>query len=63
MERRRVELADGRNLDVTVSGDEGGLPLVFHHGTPGACHPFGAVAAAAARSRDVLAPGLWRVES
>lgn len=54
MERRRVELADGRILDVTVSGDEGGLPLVFHHGTPGACHPFGAVAAAAAKRRLAL---------
>jgi pimeloyl-ACP methyl ester carboxylesterase len=27
---------DGRQLDVRVSGPDGGTPLVFHHGTPGA---------------------------
>jgi pimeloyl-ACP methyl ester carboxylesterase len=35
-----VELADGRRLDVRVSGPEGGTPLVFHHGTPGAVPPL-----------------------
>jgi pimeloyl-ACP methyl ester carboxylesterase len=32
----QVTLADGRIIEVRVSGPEGGLPLVFHHGTPGA---------------------------
>lgn len=32
----QLELSNGRVLDVYVSGPEGGLPLVFHHGTPGA---------------------------
>ena len=31
-----VELRDGRLLELEVSGPEGGVPLVFHHGTPGA---------------------------
>lgn len=30
-----VATPDGRDLDVLVSGPEDGLPLVFHHGTPG----------------------------
>lgn len=30
-----VEASGGRVLDVMVSGPEDGLPLVFHHGTPG----------------------------
>jgi pimeloyl-ACP methyl ester carboxylesterase len=34
-----VQLPDGRRLDVRVSGPAGGLPLVFHHGTPGAVTP------------------------
>jgi pimeloyl-ACP methyl ester carboxylesterase len=34
-----VQLPDGRFLDVRVSGPAGGLPLVFHHGTPGASTP------------------------
>ena len=32
----QLELSDGRLLDVYVSGPEDGLPLVYHHGTPGA---------------------------
>lgn len=32
----QLELSDGRLLDVYVSGPEGGLPLLYHHGTPGA---------------------------
>lgn len=32
----RVDLADGRRLDVRISGPSNGVPLVFHHGTPGA---------------------------
>lgn len=31
-----VQLADGRFLEVEVSGPVDGIPLVFHHGTPGA---------------------------
>jgi pimeloyl-ACP methyl ester carboxylesterase len=34
-----ITLPDGRLLDLYVSGPERGLPLVFHHGTPGACRP------------------------
>jgi pimeloyl-ACP methyl ester carboxylesterase len=43
----RIELPDGRGLDLQVSGPESGIPLVFHHGTPGSGRPFGAVARAA----------------
>jgi pimeloyl-ACP methyl ester carboxylesterase len=32
----QVLLPDGRHLDVRVTGPADGLPLVFHHGTPGA---------------------------
>ncbi len=42
-----VELADGRRLDVHVSGPEGGFPLLFHHGTPGAGTPIRALERAA----------------
>ncbi len=31
----KISLPDGRELDVEVSGPEGGVPLLFHHGTPG----------------------------
>jgi len=31
-----LDLPDGRRLDVHVSGPDGGFPLLFHHGTPGA---------------------------
>ena len=47
-ELNHFELADGRTLDVWLSGPENGLPLVFHHGTPGAATPSHALAAAAA---------------
>ncbi len=47
-ELNHFELADGRTLDVRLSGPENGLPLVFHHGTPGAATPSHALAAAAA---------------
>ena len=30
-----LALSDGRRLDVYVSGPDGGIPLVAHHGTPG----------------------------
>ena len=38
-----VRLADGRRLDVRVSGPVGGIPVVFHHGTPGASTPIRAM--------------------
>jgi pimeloyl-ACP methyl ester carboxylesterase len=42
-----ITLPDGRLLDIYVSGPEGGLPLVFHHGTPGARTPERAIERAA----------------
>lgn len=38
-----VTTVDGRTLEVTVDGPEDGLPLLFHHGTPGAAVPLGAL--------------------
>jgi pimeloyl-ACP methyl ester carboxylesterase len=43
----QVQLPDGRHLDVRVSGPADGLPLVFHHGTPGAATPIRALERAA----------------
>ncbi len=34
-----IRLPDGRRLDVRMSGPPDGLPLIFHHGTPGAAVP------------------------
>ena len=34
-ERIALDLPDGRTLDVQVSGPADGVPLVWHHGTPG----------------------------
>ena len=42
-----LDLPDGRTLDVRVSGPEDGVPLLFHHGTPGAGTPFRAFERAA----------------
>ena len=39
----QVLLPDGRLLDMRVTGPAGGLPLVFHHGTPGAATPVHAL--------------------
>ena len=36
-----VPTADGRTLEVRVTGPEDGLPLVMHHGTPQGAVPFG----------------------
>lgn len=47
-----VQLPDGRRLDVRVSGPSHGLPLVFHHGTPGAATPM-RVLETAAHARDL----------
>lgn len=43
----QVRLTDGRGLEVRVSGPVDGLPLVFHHGTPGAGTPIRALERAA----------------
>jgi pimeloyl-ACP methyl ester carboxylesterase len=42
-----ITLPDGRLLDVYGSGPEGGTPLLFHHGTPGARLPERAIERAA----------------
>jgi pimeloyl-ACP methyl ester carboxylesterase len=42
-----IQLSDGRRLDYRMSGAADGLPLVFHHGTPGAATPVLAVERAA----------------
>ena len=42
-----VRLPDGRRLDMRVSGPADGVPLVFHHGTPGAATPVRALERAA----------------
>jgi pimeloyl-ACP methyl ester carboxylesterase len=43
----QLQLPDGRRLDMRVSGPADGLPLVFHHGTPGARTPIQALERAA----------------
>lgn len=35
-----IDLGDGRLLELRVSGPSDGLPLVFHHGAPGAASPI-----------------------
>lgn len=35
-----ITTPDGRQLDIAVSGPDGGTPLVFHHGTPGSLTPL-----------------------
>jgi len=35
-----INLPDGRHVDMDVSGPEDGIPLVFHHGTPGSVRQF-----------------------
>ncbi|HVB07012.1 MAG TPA: alpha/beta hydrolase, partial [Acidimicrobiales bacterium] len=44
---RELALPDGRQLEYRVSGPTAGLPLVFHHGTPGGAPPYRALEAAA----------------
>jgi pimeloyl-ACP methyl ester carboxylesterase len=47
---RTVRLRDGRDLAVAVSGPEDGVPLLYHHGTPGCLmQPAGNIAACAER--------------
>jgi pimeloyl-ACP methyl ester carboxylesterase len=52
----RVDLPDGRRLEVVVAGPEHGMPLVFHYGTPSSAVPYPPmVDAAAARGlRSVI---------
>jgi pimeloyl-ACP methyl ester carboxylesterase len=38
---RVVVTPDGRRITYTVSGPEGALPVVVHHGTPGSAHAYG----------------------
>lgn len=35
MQELTVEAHDGRRLAVTEAGDQAGMPIIFHHGTPG----------------------------
>lgn len=42
-----IGLPDGRDMDVRVSGPDDGLPLVFHHGTPGSATLIRAIERAA----------------
>ncbi|MYS24895.1 Pimeloyl-ACP methyl ester carboxylesterase [Streptomyces sp. DvalAA-14] len=44
-----ISTPDGRLLDMAVSGPDGGTPLVFHHGTPGAVPPVRSIERAAHR--------------
>jgi pimeloyl-ACP methyl ester carboxylesterase len=44
-----VTTSDGRVLEVSVSGPEDGVPLICHHGTPGAALPWEPFVAAAAQ--------------
>jgi len=59
-----LERAPGRRLHYRVSGPEAGMPLVFHHGTPGAVRDTGARACLArerAAPRYDVQTGIWRV--
>jgi pimeloyl-ACP methyl ester carboxylesterase len=57
VERTRIQLPDGRGLDVQVAGPDGGVAFVFHHGTPGSSFASPAlVAAATARGLRFIAP-------
>lgn len=42
-----ITLPDGRFLDVDVSGPEDGVPLVFHHGSPGSVRKYRGIQRAA----------------
>ncbi len=45
----RLRLADGRSLDLYMSGPRDGAVLLFHHGTPGSWVPFRVIEHAAHR--------------
>ncbi len=38
-----LDLPDGRHLEIDISGPPDGLPLLFHHGTPGSSAPVRAL--------------------
>lgn len=42
-----IDLPDGRRLEVEVSGPPDGIPLLFHHGTPGSASQLGSMQAVA----------------
>ena len=42
-----IRAADGRSIEVVVAGADDGVPVIFHHGTPGAGGAFPPFAAAA----------------
>ena len=46
-EVHQLQLADGRLIDLRVSGPADGIPLVFHHGTPSSGYQRGALQQAA----------------
>jgi pimeloyl-ACP methyl ester carboxylesterase len=43
----QLQLPDGRWMDIRITGPADGLPLLYHHGTPGAATPFRALERAA----------------
>ncbi|WP_097325055.1 alpha/beta fold hydrolase [Paractinoplanes atraurantiacus] len=45
----RIDLPDGRTMEYLVEGPTGGLPLVFHHGTPSGAVRYEPVFASAVR--------------
>ena len=53
-----VQLADGRKLEYLIEGPADGVPLVFHHGTPGAAVRFAPLAESAVRhGLRLVSPG------
>src|SRR4029453_18262693 len=44
-----LDLSDGRTLEYVVAGSPAGMPLVLHHGTPGAAVVYPPAREAAAR--------------
>ncbi|MEV4351783.1 alpha/beta hydrolase [Actinoplanes sp. NPDC049596] len=45
----RIDLPDGRTMEYLIEGPTGGLPLVFHHGTPSGAVRYEPVVASAVR--------------
>lgn len=53
-----VQLADGRALEYLIEGPADGVPLVFHHGTPGGATRFATLAdSAVRRGLRLVTPG------